>query len=270
MRNVRTAILMQAFAIGYERNGLMERTQMATDDNNREITPKASAAHLTDYSKGLKTQKLAAYHAKLILGSYRQDQANDPEVYITAVSHLLSRYPAELGAQLTDPKDGIAGKYKWLPAVAEIKEELDRLQEAERAQAYRAEQLRKQWELRDQVEREEKAEPLEYRIKAHARIMAEYRAGLHSKHKLKPHPDLPAETWNSMTGEQVRELYERENIAHVFIGQIIPLKNRENGKGGKWETPETMRKKHNLTQDQWDAIPDSPKRGDYWQGVRWP
>ena len=57
------------------------------------------------------------------------------------------------------------------------------------------------------------------------------------------------------------------------------IKNELRAKGFKFagdekinhsETPATVMAKHNLTQEQWDAIPDAPKRPDYWQGVRWP
>jgi len=116
---------------------------------------------------------MAIYHAKLILGSYRVDQANDPEIYITAIAHLLSRYPPDIGARLTDPKDGVAGKYKFLPSVSEVREEAERLVTAERDHAHRQTELRKQMELRDQVEALEKAEPLEYRQKVAQRILRE-------------------------------------------------------------------------------------------------
>jgi len=117
--------------------------------------------------------KLASYHAKLILGSFRADQAADPEIYLTAIGHLLSRYPADIGAKLTDPKDGIAGKFKFLPTVSEVKEEADRLINAERDQSYRDNQLRKQWQLRDEQERLDEREPLEHRRKVAARILRE-------------------------------------------------------------------------------------------------
>ncbi len=119
---------------------------------------------------------MASYHAKLILGSYRADQANDPDIYVTAITHLLSRYPIDVGAQLTDPKDGVAGKYKWLPTVSEVKEEAEAILEAERQYAYRQDQLRKQWELRDLVEAEEKAETPEHRKAVAERIKNELRA----------------------------------------------------------------------------------------------
>jgi len=40
------------------------------------------------------------------------------------------------------------------------------------------------------------------------------------------------------------------------------------------ETPEQAKtrviEKYNLTQQQWDSLPNAPTKSDYWQGVRWP
>jgi len=79
----------------------------------------ASDQHLTA-STSLSTErmKLAKYHARLILGCYRGDAASDPEVYTTAVVAVLAAYPEDIGARLSNPKDGIAGRYKWLPTVS--------------------------------------------------------------------------------------------------------------------------------------------------------
>ena len=99
----------------------------APKDDPRSIRGRLTASS----TASMEAMKLAMYHAKLILGSYRADQANDPEIYVTAISHLLSRYPKDIGARLTDPKDGVAGKYKWLPSVSEVREEAEALIEAE-------------------------------------------------------------------------------------------------------------------------------------------
>lgn len=151
---------------------------MATDEDDprQKMTPAASEGRSIASSKrSNKAMKLAIYHAKLILGSYRADDANDPEIYVTAIAHLLSRYPSDIGAALTDPKDGIAGKCKWLPAVSEVREEADRIIEAQKGAEKRQQDLREQWRLRDQVEREEKAETPEHRRKVAERIKNELR-----------------------------------------------------------------------------------------------
>jgi hypothetical protein len=191
--------------------------EMDEDDNpHRKMIPKASGVPSTEFSNA---SKLAIYHAKLILGSYRADQAADPDIYVTAITLLLSRYPPDIGARLTDPKDGVAGKYKWLPTVSEVKEEAEAILEAERQANYRADQLRKQWQLRDQVEREAKAETPEHRAKVVERVKNEMRA-----HGFK------------------------------FAGddRIKPV-----------ETPETVKAKFGLSDEQWKSLPDAPPAGEF-------
>jgi hypothetical protein len=79
-------------------------------------------------------------------------EANDPEIYITAVAAVLAKYPPDIGQRLSDPKDGVAGKLKWLPTVSEIKSLCDDLQAADMAAAKRRADLAEQWRLRDQFE----------------------------------------------------------------------------------------------------------------------
>ena len=118
----------------------MEDRAMDKDDQHRKTTPAVSEGRSIASPKPLDPAgrtKLASYHAKLILGSYRADQAADPEIYLTAIGYLLAQYPPDIGKQLTDPKDGVAGKYKWLPTVSEVKEEAEAILEAEAAERYR-------------------------------------------------------------------------------------------------------------------------------------
>ena len=123
------------------------------DDLGKHVPSLGSPQQLTaSLNASNEAKKLAAYHAKLILGCYRAGEANDPEVYATAVAAVLSRYPADIGARLSDPKDGTAGKLKWLPTVSEIKAMCDELQAADIAAAKRKADLAEQWRLRDQFE----------------------------------------------------------------------------------------------------------------------
>lgn len=96
--------------------------------------------------------ELALYHSKLILGCYKTDDVSDPQVYVTAVAAVLSRYSTDIGVRLSDPKDGVAGKLKWLPSVSEIRALCDEQQAADLAAAKRAADLAEQWRLRDQFE----------------------------------------------------------------------------------------------------------------------
>jgi len=114
----------------------------------------ASGQHLIDSTKSSTDRmRMAKYHAKLILGCYRAAEVSDPDVYTTAIMTLLARYPADIGARLSDPKDGVAGRFKWLPTVSEIREECDRLQAADVAKAKRTGEFAQQWRLRAEAER---------------------------------------------------------------------------------------------------------------------
>lgn len=74
------------------------------------------------------TMTQTAESARLILSSYPQasNMAN-PDCYVAQVVALLSTYPPEVVERLAAPVNGIVSKTKWLPSVAEIKEEADRL-----------------------------------------------------------------------------------------------------------------------------------------------
>jgi hypothetical protein len=117
--------------------------------------------------------KLATYHASLIFGSYRADQANDPDIYVTAIAHLLSRYPESVGARMTDPKNGLAGKSKFLPTVSEVRDEAERLVEEDARPIRRSASIQAQLRERDDYERQGKHESLEHRRAVAERIQRE-------------------------------------------------------------------------------------------------
>lgn len=149
---------------------------MDKDDPHRKTIPAVSEARSTGLpsigDQGGRT-KLASYHAKLILGSYRADQANDPEIYVTAIAHLLSRYAPDIGARLTDPKNGIAGKYKFLPTVSEVREEAERMVEEDARPFKRSASIQRQLQEREEHERQDKAEPLAQRQQTAQRLQRE-------------------------------------------------------------------------------------------------
>jgi hypothetical protein len=71
---------------------------------------------------------MASEAAQLILSSYPQTpKMANPDCYVRQVIALLSTYPPEIVAYLAAPVTGIVAKTKWLPSVAEIKEEADSL-----------------------------------------------------------------------------------------------------------------------------------------------
>lgn len=65
---------------------------------------------------------IAAKHARLLLGSSRTGEANDPEVYTAAIIAILSHYPEEVMRAVSDPYSGLTSKVDWLPKPKEVKE----------------------------------------------------------------------------------------------------------------------------------------------------
>lgn len=71
----------------------------------------------------------AKKQARLLLGCFRTGDANDPEVYITAVVAVLSNYPPDIMRAVCDPVKGLPSQVKWLPTIAEVVESCQRLHE---------------------------------------------------------------------------------------------------------------------------------------------
>jgi hypothetical protein len=57
-----------------------------------------------------------------LFGSYRKGQADDPEIYVAAITAVLSEYPPDVVAYVTDPRTGLQQRSKWLPDVPEVRE----------------------------------------------------------------------------------------------------------------------------------------------------
>ena len=70
---------------------------------------------------------VAAKAATMLMGCYRKGDAADPEIYVTAIAAVLERYPARVVEEVSDPRTGIAGRSNWLPTVAEVRTECERL-----------------------------------------------------------------------------------------------------------------------------------------------
>lgn len=81
--------------------------------------------------------------ARLLFGSYRKGQADDPEVYVASISAVLSEYPPDVVEFVTDPRTGIQKRKKWLPDVPEVVEACEDAMEpryrARREEKYHAE-----------------------------------------------------------------------------------------------------------------------------------
>jgi hypothetical protein len=64
--------------------------------------------------------------AQMFFGCYRKDEAHDPVIYSAAVASTFEGYPREVVERAADPRTGIAAQFKFLPAVAEVREFCDR------------------------------------------------------------------------------------------------------------------------------------------------
>jgi hypothetical protein len=71
---------------------------------------------------GLEKATLAA---RRIMGFYPRADYDDPETFMSGVVATLVRYPAGVLRRVSDPYDGIAGRLKFLPRIAEIREACD-------------------------------------------------------------------------------------------------------------------------------------------------
>lgn len=69
-----------------------------------------------------------ADRATLLLGCYRRDDANNPQIYIQAITMVLSEYPRSVVEYVTDPRTGIQSKEQfraWPPNSGEVKKACD-------------------------------------------------------------------------------------------------------------------------------------------------
>lgn len=123
---------------------------------------------------------------------------------------VLSAYPLEVVRDVVDPRCGLPSRVKWLPTIAEIKEECEELDGRRR-------RLQEWQERASRRQEEPKA--------------------------LDAPPPAPRKTYEEIQAEFA--------AVGIFIGNQ-PKRSSE--------TAETVRAKFNLTQEQWDALPNLPER----------
>jgi hypothetical protein len=56
-----------------------------------------------------------------LLGCYRRGDAEDPEVYVAAITATLACFPPHVIEQVTCPLKGLPSRLKFLPSVAEVR-----------------------------------------------------------------------------------------------------------------------------------------------------
>jgi hypothetical protein len=70
--------------------------------------------------------RTAARKAAQLFGCYNRNEANDPEIFITAMTAMLACYPELVVDRVCDPIRGLPAKNRFLPAIAEIREACER------------------------------------------------------------------------------------------------------------------------------------------------
>jgi hypothetical protein len=70
--------------------------------------------------------RIAARKAAQLFGYYPRNDANDPELFLTGATTMLSSYPEIVVERVCDPLRGLPAKNKFLPAIAEIREACER------------------------------------------------------------------------------------------------------------------------------------------------
>jgi hypothetical protein len=111
---------------------------------------KMDSARLSAISaEATKRRQYAKSRASILLGCFRTGDANDPEVYIAAVVAVLARYPESVIRDVTEPASGLPARLKWLPTIAEIREECDVLDARIKRREERERQIAEQFAARD-------------------------------------------------------------------------------------------------------------------------
>src|SRR5690348_11532372 len=98
----------------------LEAQMFNRNDQFRTLPPISSTECESSIDPHLATY--AAERAALLLGCYRKGDAENPDTYTAAIAAVLSEYPTDIIRRATDPRTGIAGKSKWLPSVAEVRD----------------------------------------------------------------------------------------------------------------------------------------------------
>jgi len=94
-------------------------------ENLKALQASQSDKQMQEYRSGQDRQGFASLRAGMMFGCYRKQDANDPEIYVAAVTAILSEYPDSVIETVTDPRTGLPSKIKWLPTVAEVKSECE-------------------------------------------------------------------------------------------------------------------------------------------------
>jgi hypothetical protein len=60
--------------------------------------------------------------ARMLVGAYRRNDAEDPALFIRAAATVLAGYPENVVRRVTHPATGLPSRLKFLPSIAEIRD----------------------------------------------------------------------------------------------------------------------------------------------------
>jgi hypothetical protein len=137
-----------------------------------------------------------------MLDCFRTGEANNPEVFVTAIAATLARYPDQVIYDVTDPRTGIPSKISWMPTIKDVREACDRAYAPIQQQVERERRIAEQLAAREAEENKPRP-TLE-------QLQAKYGKdwGLMTK---EPRSDLPA--YKAPTKEELAAHYREYGLA---------------------------------------------------------
>jgi hypothetical protein len=102
--------------------------------------------------------KYAGERARILFGSLRTGEANDPDVYVAAIAATLAEYPEDVIMAVTRPS-GLPRKGNFLPSVREVYLACEELMRPRREAVARQARIDKQLAERAEFERLRSAAP---------------------------------------------------------------------------------------------------------------
>jgi hypothetical protein len=97
-----------------------------------------------------------AEYARRLLAGYRSTDLIDPDGYVMVISAVFASFPETFAKRVCHPVEGLPGRLKWVPTVAEVVEALKAEDEKRKAALYRARWTIEEHERR-KARREEEA-----------------------------------------------------------------------------------------------------------------
>jgi hypothetical protein len=79
-----------------------------------------------------------------MFGCFRKGEANDPDVYVAAITATLARFPENIITAVTHPAKGLSIEQDWLPSVRQVYQACEVLNQSACAAAKRARDLEQQ------------------------------------------------------------------------------------------------------------------------------